>query len=189
MCGQQKSPESGASVAEMRKTTRPLRSAVGSDKQLCAISALPSQGSLVGVQTARLRADELARGTPAAPRSFFRRSATFSDERSRDPRLGLRQGGGSRLANCNALEVPMSRPRKTAREMSEWVLHCAVNQRHIRRSQPTREAALRDACSQLLEGHAVNRIIGPNETITGERVKDWCAKHRSNSLLKEPPRR
>jgi hypothetical protein len=47
--------------------------------------------------------------------------------------------------------------------MSEWVLHCAVNQRHIRRSQPTREAALKDACSQLLEGHAVNRIVGPNE--------------------------
>ena len=40
----------------------------------------------------------------------------------------------------------MSRARKTKRErMSEWVLHCAVNQRHIRRSQPTREAALRDA--------------------------------------------
>jgi hypothetical protein len=62
--------------------------------------------------------------------------------------------------------------------MSEWVLHCAVNQRHIRRGQPTREAALRDACSQLLEGHAVNRIVGPSETITAERVKNWCAKHR-----------
>src|SRR5205823_2293722 len=62
------------------------------------------------------------------------------------------------------------RPRKTTRErMSEWVLHCAVNQRHVRRSQPTREAALKDACSQLLEGHAVNRIVGPNETITAER--------------------
>jgi hypothetical protein len=73
----------------------------------------------------------------------------------------------------------MSRPRKTARErMSEWVLHCAVNQRHIRRSQPTREAALKDACAQLLQGHAVNRIVGPNETITAERVRDWCAKHR-----------
>jgi hypothetical protein len=84
----------------------------------------------------------------------------------------------------------MSRPRKTARgKMSEWVLHCAVNQHHIGRSQPTREAALRDACSQLLEGHAINRIIGPNETITGERVKDWCAKHRSNFLLKEAPPR
>jgi hypothetical protein len=62
--------------------------------------------------------------------------------------------------------------------MSEWVLHCAVNQRHIRRSQPTRRAALADACAQLLEGHAVNRIVGPNETITAERVRDWCAKHR-----------
>jgi hypothetical protein len=55
-----------------------------------------------------------------------------------------------------------------------------VNQRHVRRSQPTREAALKDACSQLLEGHAFNRIVGPNETITAERVKDWCAKHRSS---------
>ena len=73
----------------------------------------------------------------------------------------------------------MSRPRKTSRErMSEWVLHCAVNQRHIRRSQPTRDAALKDACVQLLQGHAVNRIVGPNETINAERVRDWCAKHR-----------
>jgi hypothetical protein len=62
--------------------------------------------------------------------------------------------------------------------MSEWVLHCAVNQRHIRRSQPTREAALKDACVQLLQGHVVNRIVGPNETINAERVRDWCAKHR-----------
>jgi len=84
-------------------------------------------------------------------------------------------------------EKLMSRQRKTTRErMSEWVLHCAVNQRHIRRSQPTREAALKDACSQLLEGHAVNRIVGPNETITAERVKDWCAKHRSSSKRQSP---
>src|SRR5207302_10766268 len=74
----------------------------------------------------------------------------------------------------------MSRPRKTSREkMSEWVLHCAVNQRHIRRSQPTRDAALKDACSQLLQGHAVNRIVGPNETISAERIQDWCEKHGS----------
>ena|SRR6516162_3965090 len=73
----------------------------------------------------------------------------------------------------------MSRPRKTARErMSEWVLHCAVNRRVIRRSQPTRDTALEDACSQLLQGHAVNRIVGPNETITAEHVRDRCAKHR-----------
>jgi hypothetical protein len=58
------------------------------------------------------------------------------------------------------------------------VLHCAVNQRHIRRSQPTRDAALKDACSQLLQGHAVNRIVGPNETISAERIKDWCEKDR-----------
>ena len=37
-------------------------------------------------------------------------------------------------------------------KMSEWVLQRAVDQRHIRRSQPTREAALQDACSQLLQG-------------------------------------
>jgi hypothetical protein len=64
--------------------------------------------------------------------------------------------------------------------MSEWVLHCAVNQRPIRRSQPTKEAALKDACAQLLQGHAVNRIVGPSETITAERVRDWCAKHQSS---------
>jgi hypothetical protein len=69
----------------------------------------------------------------------------------------------------------MSRPR---RAMSEWVVHFEVNQRHIRRSHPTREAALKDACSQLLQGHAVNRIVGPHKTITAERVRDWCAKHR-----------
>jgi hypothetical protein len=62
-------------------------------------------------------------------------------------------------------------------KMSEWVLHCAIDQRHIRRSQPTRDAALEDACSQLLQGHAVNRIIGPNETINAQKIKEWCAKH------------
>jgi hypothetical protein len=69
----------------------------------------------------------------------------------------------------------MSRPRTA---MSEWVVHCEVNQRHMRRSHPTRDAALKDACSQLLQGHAVNRIVGPQKTITGERVRDWCARHR-----------
>jgi hypothetical protein len=66
-------------------------------------------------------------------------------------------------------------------KMSEWVLHCAVDQRHIRRSQPTRDAALEDACSQLLQGHVVNRIIGPNETINSHKIKEWCAKHRPSS--------
>jgi hypothetical protein len=51
----------------------------------------------------------------------------------------------------------MSRPREA---MPEWVVHCEVNQRHMRRSHPTRETALKDACSQLLQGHAVNRIVG-----------------------------
>jgi hypothetical protein len=63
-------------------------------------------------------------------------------------------------------------------KMSEWVLHCVVNQRHLTRSQPTRDAALEDACSQLLQGHAVNRIIGPNKTINAHQIKEWCAKHR-----------
>jgi hypothetical protein len=61
--------------------------------------------------------------------------------------------------------------------MSEWVLHCPVDQRHIRRSQPTKEAALKDPCAPLLQGHAVNHFVGPNETITAERIGDWCAKH------------
>jgi hypothetical protein len=70
------------------------------------------------------------------------------------------------------------RPPRKAAKMSEWVLHCKVEQRHIRRSQPTRDAALKDACSQLLQGHTVNRIVGPNETISAERVERWCAEHR-----------
>src|SRR5262249_20924299 len=75
----------------------------------------------------------------------------------------------------------MSRPRKTMREkMSEWVLHCAVDQRHTRRSQPTRDAALEDACSQLLQGHVVNRIIGPNET----RTKSSSGARRSGARLR-----
>src|SRR5215467_5428105 len=57
--------------------------------------------------------------------------------------------------------------------MSEWVLHCAVNRRLIRRSQPTRHTALEDACSQLLQGHTVNRIVGPNETINAKQIKEW----------------
>jgi len=63
------------------------------------------------------------------------------------------------------------------------VVHCEVNQRHMRRSHPTKEAALKDACSQLLQGHAVNRIVGPNRTITAERVRDWCATHWRPSCL------
>jgi len=118
---------------------------------------------------------------------------------SESPRLRSPRGGGASLRGRNLAATfaqrrgfpfgPMSRPRKTRMEkMSEWVLHCAVNQRHIRRSQPTREAALKDACSQLLQGHAVNRIVGPNETITAERVRDWCAKHRPSPITQDPPR-
>ena len=66
------------------------------------------------------------------------------------------------------------------------MLHCAVNQRHIRRSRPTRDAALEDACSQLLRGHAVNRIIGPSETIKAHEIKEWCAKPSPESRLIEP---
>jgi hypothetical protein len=62
--------------------------------------------------------------------------------------------------------------------MSEWVLHCEVNRQHLRRSQPTRDAALKDACSQLRQGHAVNRIVGPNETITAQQVRRWCEEHQ-----------
>jgi hypothetical protein len=66
--------------------------------------------------------------------------------------------------------------------MSEWVLHCAINQHHSRRIQPTRNAALEDACSQLFQGYTVNRIVGPNETINAKQIKDWCAKHRPSSI-------
>jgi len=81
----------------------------------------------------------------------------------------------------------MGRPMKTMREkMSEWVLHCDVDRHLVRRSQPTRDAALEDACSQLLQGHAVNRIIGPNETINAHKIKEWCAKHRPSPTTNPP---
>src|SRR5262249_62075204 len=81
---------------------------------------------------------------------------------------------------------PSLRAGGERKAMSEWVVHCEVNQRHIRHSQPTREAALKYACSQLLQGHAVNRIVGPNETITAERVRRWCAKHRASPTTQVP---
>jgi hypothetical protein len=61
--------------------------------------------------------------------------------------------------------------------MSEWVLHCEVNQRHMRRSHPTKDAALKDACSQLLQGHAVNRIVGPNEQSTSKSSSKSSSLH------------
>jgi hypothetical protein len=89
-----------------------------------------------------------------------------------EDRLNVREG-------CSRSGVRvMDRPRKAAK-MSEWVLHCEFEQRHIRRGQPTKDAALKDACSQLLQGHTVNRIVGPNETINAERVKRWCAEPRT----------
>jgi hypothetical protein len=126
-------------------------------------------------QLVSVRAWGSARGTnrlePSCPRPSTRNPG----------RLQARRGARLSAHQWKQIMRYRRRPRKTTRErMSEWVLHCAVNQRHVRRSQPTREAALKDACSQLLEGHAVNRIVGPNETITAERVKDWCAKHRSS---------
>jgi hypothetical protein len=104
-----------------------------------------------------------APGTPAC-----------SEERRAPLRQHAARATGSKTVVKNSISF-MSRPRKA---MSEWVVHCEVNQLHIRRSHATREAALKDACSQLLQGHAVNRIVGPQKTITGERVRDWCAKHR-----------
>jgi hypothetical protein len=64
-------------------------------------------------------------------------------------------------------------------KMSEWVLHCAVDRHLVRRSQPTRDTALEDACSQLLQGHAVNRIIGPNEIINAHKIKGMVRKASS----------
>jgi len=69
-------------------------------------------------------------------------------------------------------------------KMSELVLHCAVDRHLVRRSQPTRDTALEDACSQLLQGHAVNRIIGPNETLNAHKLKEWCAKQRPSPTTK-----
>src|SRR5262245_47202346 len=43
---------------------------------------------------------------------------------------------------------------------------CHQSAPHNASSAYQREAALKDACSQLFQGHAVNRIVGPNETIT-----------------------
>jgi hypothetical protein len=78
------------------------------------------------------------------------------------------RNGNQDCVQCDSHgEKLMSRPRKSTRErMSEWVLHCAVDQHHIRRSKPTKEAALKDACAQLLRGH---RIVGPNEYYCGAR--------------------
>src|SRR5436190_953458 len=72
----------------------------------------------------------------------------------------------------------MGRPTRKAARMSEWELHCEVKHRHIRRRQPTRDAAPKDARSQLLQGYSVNRIVVPNETVTAERIKSWCASRR-----------
>ena len=99
-----------------------------------------------------------------------------------EARMGLISIGG--LTGAHGREVPCISishgfPEKDLEEkMAEWVLHCAVNQRHIRRTQPTKGAALKDACSQRFQGHTVNRIVGPNETISAERVERWCAEHR-----------
>jgi hypothetical protein len=71
------------------------------------------------------------------------------------------------------------------RELQECRNGCCIVKSNsaIRRSQPTRDAALKDACSQLLQDYSVNRIVGPNETITAERIKRWCA---SRGFPEEP---
>lgn len=76
-------------------------------------------------------------------------------------------------------------------KMSEWVLHCAVDQRHVRRTQATRHPALEDACRQLAQGHAVNRIIRPNETINaharnGAQASFVTRSHNPESRLVQP---
>jgi hypothetical protein len=76
----------------------------------------------------------------------------------------------------------MDRPTRKAARMTEWVLHCEVKQRHIRRSQPTRDAALKDACSQLLQGgeERVLRMrfgIGMNTDHTLEEVGPAVLSH------------
>src|SRR5258705_10827594 len=63
------------------------------------------------------------------------------------------------------------RARAAGLSVTAYILGLAVE-------EARKEAALEDACSQLLQGHAVNRIIGPNETINAHKIKEWCAKHR-----------
>jgi hypothetical protein len=63
--------------------------------------------------------------------------------------------------------------------MATWVVHCEVNQRDITRSRhKTEDAALKDACSQLRQGHIVHCIVGPHKTIDVQQIKNWCAKQR-----------
>src|SRR5919109_3487244 len=107
------------------------------------------------------------------------------------PRLGSRQGwvlvvGGnfcsSRVADradsyhhCG--RVTFARCRRTSNDTAmppseprqRWPFGGAFLQGLLFLGEPT--TALKDACSQLLEGHPVNRIVGPNETITAARVQ------------------
>jgi hypothetical protein len=62
-------------------------------------------------------------------------------------------------------------------KMSEWLLHCAVDQRHIRRSQPPERRRYRMPVRNYFKA-AINRIVGPSETINAHKIKDRCAKHR-----------
>jgi hypothetical protein len=84
-----------------------------------------------------------------------------------EARMGLISIGGLTGAHgreVRCISISHGFPEKDLEEkMAEWVLHCAVNQRHIRRTQPTKGAALKDACS--------------NETISAKQVEEWCAKN------------
>jgi hypothetical protein len=54
----------------------------------------------------------------------------------------------------DVFDVPfeeISRSSEKDREGKNVGMGTALNQRHLRRSQPTRDAALKDACSQLLQ--------------------------------------
>ena len=61
--------------------------------------------------------------------------------------------------------------------MATWVVHCEISQSAITRNRhKTEAAALKDACSQLRQGHIV--IVGPHKIIDAQRIKEWCAKQR-----------
>jgi predicted SAM-dependent methyltransferase len=65
---------------------------------------------------------------------------------------------------------------------------CKVSQRDVARKQATEDAALKDACSLLRQGHTVHQIVGPSKTIKAQQIWDWCAKQLAAvSESKRPP--
>jgi hypothetical protein len=62
-----------------------------------------------------------------------------------------------------------------------WMVLCKISERDIARKQPTEDAALKDACSLLRQGHTVHQVVGPSKIIKAQQIWDWCAKQRSSA--------